>query len=66
MKDGEHMQLSKKYAVDVCERCHKNYGNEGMIANHLEKVEQYREKIKNCSYEPPFTLKLISVGNTSP
>lgn len=41
MKDGEHMQLSKKYAVDVCERCVKNYGNEGMIGNHLEKVEQY-------------------------
>ena len=56
-KDGEHVQLSKKSAVEVHERCRKNYSNERMIAAHLKKVEQGRDQVKIRSTEAPFSFK---------
>jgi len=56
-KDGEHVQLSKKSAVDVHERCRRNYSNERMIDAHLKKMDQGTEKIKRRSTEAPFSFK---------
>ena len=56
-KRKEHVQLSKKSALEIHERCRKNYSNERMIATHLKKVEQGREQVKRCSIEEPFSFK---------
>lgn len=56
-KDGEHAHLSKKSAVEVHERCRRNYSNEKIIAAHLKKVEHEREQVKRRSTEAPFNFK---------
>lgn len=56
-KDDHHVQLSKKSAVEVHEKCRKNYNDVKMITAYLKKVEEGREQVQRRSTEPPFNFK---------